>query len=452
MSETSRLSVRAQTSAYLTAAASGSFLSAYLLYAGHDVFALIVCLLSVVCYPFLAFSDRIVFDGKRLGRTGTVWNLWMMATGQRRKLKPRSIVHVETEALRAFRRGSNITYLYRTSLYGDDISFRFGSGRGYRDMIKAVFPLVDDNCLDVRSIELRDHLTDASTALMMAKSLNIPGSDVLDTGAILSKNERRVADINSPGEEEIKRSDELRSVANQLRANGRLLQALEAFRRALRLTPNNARLLYEFGRCLQSLASARGDQRLDRRSLAMLRLAELRSGSDMHLLSRIGETYFSIGAWKRAESVFKKAVENGAKGYRIFRGLGELALRDGKIAHAINYFAQSADVAKPLRVSRWANAETEYLRRLNDDDEYMELELGRINLFDTFDGARRTSLKVFLFGGTLLFVGLTSRVVLLTEIGWAVAGIALAITLASALLKQTFASRIPFELVDKDGK
>lgn len=450
MSEFSKISVRAQTSAYLTAAANGSFLSAYLLYAGYDLFAFLTGMLSVICYPLLAFTDRITFDGKRLGRTGLAWRLWMIATGQTRKLKPRSVVHVETEALRAFRRGSNVTYLYRTSLFGDDISFRFGSGRGYREMIKAVLPLVPEGCLDVRSAELRDHLTDASAALKQARTLKIPGSDVLDTGAILSKGDRRFSTVVSPGDEEIRRSNELRSVANQLRANGRLLQALEAFRRALRLTPNNGRLLYEFGRCLQSLASARGDKRLDRKSLAMLRLAELRSGGDINLLSRLGETYFSIGAWRRAESVFKKAVDRGAKGYRIFRGLGELALRDGKIAHAINYFAQSAEVAKPFRMSRWALAETEYLRRLNEDDEYMELELGRINLFDTFDGARRTSLKVFCFGLLVIVIGLTSGVVVVTEAGWAVAGVALFINLASAVLKQTFASRIPFDLIDKE--
>ena len=50
----------------------------------------------------------------------------------------------------------------------------------------------------------------------------------------------------------------------------------------------------------------------------------------------------------------KKAVDQGAKGHRTFRGLGELALRDGKIADAINYFAESAQVAKPSQVSRWA--------------------------------------------------------------------------------------------------
>jgi len=370
---TTRISVRAQTSAYLSAAASGSFLAAYLLYAGYDRLALLAVCMSLICYPFLAFNDRVVFDGKRIGRTGWVWQIFMVITGRRRKIKPQSIIHVETEALRAFRRGSNITYFYRTSLFGDDISLRFGSGRGYRDMIKAVLPLVSEGSLDVRSLELRDHLTDASLALTRARSLDIPSSDVLDTGAMFSKVERRLNFETAPNDERIRRANELRSVANQLRANGRLPQALEAFRRALRLTPDNARLLFEVGRCLQSLAAAKRDSRLDRRSLALLRLAERRSGGDVHLLSRIGETYFSIGSWVRAERTFKRALDHGAKGYRIFRGLGELALRDGKIAHAINYFAQSAQADGPSRVSRWARAETEYLRRLNNDDEYMEL-------------------------------------------------------------------------------
>ena len=41
----------------------------------------------------------------------------------------------------------------------------------------------------------------------------------------------------------------------------------------------------------------------------------------------------------------------------------------------------------------------------------MELELGRINLFDTFDGCRRTSVKVFGFGLALIVIGISSGVV-----------------------------------------
>jgi len=57
---------------------------------------------------------------------------------------------------------------------------------------------------------------------------------------------------------------------------------------------------------------------------------------------------------------------------------------------------------------------------------------------------------VFGFGLLLIFVGLASEVILITEVGWAVSGIALIISLASSGMKQMFASRIPFELIDKE--
>ena len=181
-----------------------------------------------------------------------------------------------------------------------------------------------------------------------------------------------------------------------------------------------------------------------------MRLAEAHSAGDVDLLTRLGETYFSAGLWQRAENAFKKASASKAAGYRIFRGLGELALRDGKIAHAINYFAQSAEVAKSKQLFRWATAETEYLRRINDDDEYMELELGRINLFDTFNGVRRTSLRIFLFGVLVTILGLFGGGEIVAEVGWAISGVSLFTSIASTLLRQTFASRIPFEMLNKD--
>jgi hypothetical protein len=80
----------------------------------------------------------------------------------------------------------------------------------------------------------------------------------------------------------------------------------------------------------------------------------------------------------------------------------------------------------------------------------MELEIGRINLYDTFDGARSTSMKIFCFGLFVITLGLVSYENLITDIGWAVSGLSLLIWVGSSLLKQSFASRIPFELLDKE--
>jgi len=427
-----------------------SFVAAFLSYIEHSTLALAAILAALTSFPVLASRDRIRFDGKRLSRTGVIWRLFRYFTKQPSRMRTRAVIHVETESFRAVRRGPNVKYIYRTSLHGADLSFRVASGRGYRAFIETVLPLIPDGCLDLKSIELRDHFVEASVAMQRANTLNIPRSDVLE-GGIEVKRQRKAHDASVAADADaVERSDELRKVANELRTNGRLLQAIEAFRRAIRLTPRDPRLIYEFARCIQSLGAARRDKKLERKAHAMLRLAELRSSGDSDLMSWLGETYFSMGEWRCAERIFKRAAESGKAGYRNFRGLGELALRDGKIAHAINHFAKSAEVAGPRTLFRWANAETEYLRHINDDDEYMEVEIGRVNLFDTFDGIRRTAMRIFCVGLPFILIGVTLSTSLVANIGWAVSGIALATAVFSALFKELFASRIPFDLVDKE--
>jgi tetratricopeptide (TPR) repeat protein len=443
------VSTRAFTTGYIYASVVSTFVGAYLLYIDRNLFALAAAVAAFIVIPILALTDRVVFDGRRIGRTGPLWRLLKKVTGLPRKVKPRAVVHVETEAIRAFRRGPNVKYLYRTTIHTSDIAFCIASGSGFREMIAEVLPRVPDGCLDLRSLELRDHLADQWKVEAEARSLQIPRSDVLDAAAILEKRGRRTLPVEPIDAGDMLKAEELRRVANKLRTSGKLLQALEAFRRALRLSPRDGRLLYEVGRCLQSFAAAKRDTRLDRKAHAILRLAERHSSGDGDLLSRLGETYFAAGYWSRAERVFKKAVDAGSAGFRVFRGLGELALRDGKIAHAINHFARSAEAAKPAPLFRWAMSESDYLRRLNDDEEYMELEIGRINLFDTFEGVRRTSRRIFAFGLIMIPSGLIVSPIV-TDIGWAVSGVSLLIWLAATILKQFFAARIPFDLLEKD--
>jgi len=80
----------------------------------------------------------------------------------------------------------------------------------------------------------------------------------------------------------------------------------------------------------------------------------------------------------------------------------------------------------------------------------MEVEIGRVNLFDTFDGIRRTAMRIFCVGLPFILIGVTLSTSLVANIGWAVSGIALATAVFSALFKELFASRIPFDLVDKE--
>jgi hypothetical protein len=80
----------------------------------------------------------------------------------------------------------------------------------------------------------------------------------------------------------------------------------------------------------------------------------------------------------------------------------------------------------------------------------MEVEIGRVNLFDSLESVRRTSTKVFCFGLLVIVSGLIFGTPLIAHIGWAVAGIALILGLGTAIFKQLFAARIPFEIVDKE--
>lgn len=445
----SRMYTRARTNAYFSTAAGLVFLAAFLLYLGFQLPALVSAISAFIVFPLLAMSDRVCFDGKRLYRTGIAWRLSIKLFGRRQRVKPKDVVHVETQALRAMRRGHNIIYRFRTSFHAADQVFSIGSGHGYRKMVAEVLPMIAESCLDVRSIELRDHLSAARDVEVRARQLHIPRSDVLDPKSMF-KREGRDRPAIEVGDEDLVRAEELRAVGNQLRTSGRLLQALEAFRRGLRIMPENGRLIYEIARCLQSLAASRRDPLLDRKAQAMLRLAERRSGHDTDLLMWLGETYFSMGALRRAETVFKRAASNGSESYRILRGLGELALREGRIAHAVNYFSNAAGLKLPAPLRRWARSEANYLRNLNDNEDYMDIEVSRLNLYDNLEGARRTSRKVFIFGIAVIASGFALAIEPIIDVGWAVSAVSLVIWLATSLFRHMFASRIPFELLDKD--
>ena len=79
------------------------------------------------------------------------------------------------------KRGGNVFYRYRTSVQGKDLQFVFASGgEDYRQMIHKLFPLLSENLLDNRSIELRDYLTEPKETLMKAEFAKIPSAEVLE--------------------------------------------------------------------------------------------------------------------------------------------------------------------------------------------------------------------------------------------------------------------------------
>ena len=442
------ISIRVSPNSYLAALFLAAFFSALLFYLQYDFWAIILFGSSWLILPFLLWSDRITFDGKRIMRTGYLPRAWANVNNSRFRLKISDIEQVETHALRALKRGGNVFYRYRTSIKGKGLEFVFGSGgEEYRRMIHTIFPLLSENILDNRSIELRDYLSEPKETLMKAEFSRIPSAEVLENSIDrhLLKNRKETSSV-----EEAEKAEDLRVLANELRLSGYLLQALEAFRRALVLNPKDGWTLFEFARCLHSFASSEHNPKLKKKAFAALRLAEKRSNADGELLSRLGETYFQFGDLRRAQKAFHKAIDTIEENFRSIRGLAEIALREGKIAHVIHHFASANRLAENKALRRWTRNETDYFTRLNNDEDYMDLEISRVNMLETLENSKMTALKIALFAFPAILIGVVLEETLLANIGWAVSSIALLIWVGLITTRNMLAERIPLDLVEED--
>jgi tetratricopeptide (TPR) repeat protein len=444
------VSIRVSPNSYFIALILGTFFTAFLFYLELDAAGVSLFVISWVCIPFFALNDRIVFDGRRLSRSGVIPRIWSWLHGSRRRLKLSDIEQIETQAVRALKRGGNVFYRYRTAVRGKDLQIAFASGGDdYRRMIAGILPRVADNVLDNRSMELRDHLADPKETLMKAEFEHIPSADVLKD-AVLAKHRKIRRLPREAATEDMERVDYLRSLANELRLNGYLLQALEAFRRALVIKPRDGRLLFEFARCLQSFAGTERNGKLERRAIAALRLAEMRADEDGDLLTRLGEAYFQAGDWQRAASAFQKALDRVGEGFRSARGLAEIALREGKIAHVIHHFSTANRLAETPSLRRWTKGEADYFSRLNADDEYMELEVSRVSMLETLERSKRTALHIAFIGFPTIFVGVLFEDALIADIGWAVSTISLLIWTGLIVSVRMLSPRIPYELMETE--
>lgn len=446
------VSIRVSPNSYVAAFLVGTFFSGFLIYLELDIYGFALFLLSWVAVPFLAFSDRIVFDGKRLMRTGLLPRICAAFNGSRRRLRISDIEQVDTQSIRALRRGGNIYYRYRTAIRGRSVSIVLVSGgEDYRSMISSILPLLSENVLDNRSIELRDHLIDPKEVKMKAAFARIPEADVLaDTFSRKSTGlSDQSADDTDHEDTANEKAEYLRCLGNELRVIGRLHQALESFRRALVLSPRNARIIFDFARCLHSFAGAERDPRLGLRSIAALRLAEKRAENDCDLLARLGETYFQLGEWRRAGIAFQRSLEV-AGNFLAARGMAEIALRDGKLAHVIHQFDEANRYAESPALRRYSRTEADYFTRLNNDDEYMEIEVGRVNLLESLENAKRTVIKIAYFGFLPLMFGLLVEDSLFADIGWAVIAVSLLIWVGLTMSARFLSDRIPYDLVETD--
>jgi tetratricopeptide (TPR) repeat protein len=446
-----RTSIRVSPNDYFIALFPATFFSGFLVYLEKDWAAGGLFLAAWTIFPILYWNDRIEFNGKRLNRTGILPRFWASLNAERSSLKISDVEQIETQALRALKRGGNVFYRYRTTVRGKGVRFAFASGgEDYRLMIRRVFPLVSENVLDNRSIELRDYLAEPKETLMKAEFEHIPSAEVLENSLGENGFRRTKRASKKVSAEEIEKADYLHRLANELRLSGYLLQSLEAFRRALLLNPKNARLLFDFARCLNSFAGSEHSERLQKKSIAALRLAEKRAGGDGELLARLGESYFQFGDYRRAKAVFAKALEQAEKNFRSVRGLAEIALREGKIAYVIHHFSAANRFAETASLRRWTRDESEYFSRLNDDEDYMEMEISRVNLLETLENAQKTTLRIALFGFPLILTGLILEENLLTNVGWTISSMAMLAWLGVIMSVNIFAGRIPYELIEEE--
>jgi len=440
--------VRAPFNSYITAFLLGSYSCALAFYAEYTIAGFVLFTLSWVVVPFFAASDHIVFNGRRLSRTGILPTLWARFNSRRTSLRLSDIEQVDTQAVRVLRRGNRVHYRYRTCVRGRGISLSFTShGENFRRLVGALLPKLNEEVLDARSLDLRAYPIEPKEALMKASFAGIPSSDVLRDTVMTRPSKMRgraeaELDISEDGENRVRY---LADLGNELRLSGHLVRALECFRRALLIQRKDGRLIYDFSRCLQSLAATERDQKLARRSMAALKLAERYADEDAALLARIGESFAQIGDWRRAEKAFNRAAEAGGDTFLASRGLAETALRDGKIAHVIHRFVAAANSTLSPALRRWSRDEADYYRNLNSDNTYMEMEVGRVGLLDSLQRTRRTLLRITSFGFFVLAVGITSADEQIVSVGWAVTAIALSIWLGLKIASGVLAERIAYD-------
>lgn len=444
----SPVSVRVSPHSYFVAVFLGTFLAAFLFYLEMEEAGWAAFVIAWFVVPFLALRDTISFDGKALRRTGVVPKLWQWFNGGRRRLRLIDIEQVETHALRTWRRGGTVHYRFRTSLRGRGVSVVFASGgESFRQMIGAILPRLPEDALDIRSLDLRSYLGDPREVVMKAESARIPSDEMLErefrrNGVMRSETARAT--------EEVGRAEHLRELGNELRTTGHTARGLEAFRQALRIHTPSGRLLFDFARCLHSFAGAQRDPRAERRSLAALRLSELRAGDDGELVARIGEAFHQFGEFRQAERAFKRAIETASGRFRAAKGLAEIALNEGKIAHVIHHFAAANRAADTASLRRWAKAEADYFSNLNSDEEYMETEIHRVQLFESMERSKWIALRIAFLSFPFVTVGLLFGDALVTNIGWAVSGVSLLIWAGLVVTGQLVSRRIPYELMPDD--
>ena len=440
--------VRVSPGGYLAAAALLTFISLLCLRTNRNLAALIIVLGTWTTIPLLVFTNRLRFDGHTLSRSGLFTFIARLLNVRGQWLALDDIERVEVATLRTLRRGGNVRYRYRIEIAGKGLFLTFASGgEGFRRMARMLLPRIPDYKLDARACELRDHLKDARTVRAEAANLGIAAASVLEETSEASRKMRLPTLEHEISETDVERAKLLRRTANDLRTCGRLGQSAEAFRRAFHLSGTDPWLLYEYARLLRSQASAFSDARLLGRACAALRLAANRGASDVHLLERVGESFLEYGDPRRAAKIFRRALDMNDAACRAQLGLAEVALIEGKLAHVIHHYNETARVAPDKAVMRLARREADYYSRLNDDEDYLAAELRRMNWLDGAGRVQQMAARVS-FAALLVALVTSSMDQVVAGLGWAIASSSIIAWSGSLITRKLLTARSRIDTSD----
>lgn len=446
------ITVRSSPHSYLGAAFVFSYAAGFLFYVGYDPSGFVALFIALIAIPILYLTDKLAFDGRSIYRTGILPTWWSRFNRSRRRIRLHDINAVETQAIRAVRRGATVKYRYRTAFHGKGIMLAAASGSdSFRTLIQAVLPQLDDSILDIRSVELRDHLADTKEVLMKAEFARIPSSSSLesDIEKALSlprkhatKKRHTLKDDETP--------EYLLALGNELRTAGFLARGYEAMRRSVVWRPDNAEGLLDLGKCMISIAAATKKGRIERRGLATLRLAGVRGNGDRYLLTRLGECYAQIGHWELAEKLFQRIADESIDTFRSARGRAEAALRSGKIAHVIHQYGAAERLAGNSAQRKWAKGEGDYYVNLNGDEEYMQTEVARVSSLENASRAMGTTLRLAMFSFPVIATGMIFDEPIVANVGWAVSAVSITIWCTLLVVTKFLTRRIPYDLFESE--
>src|SRR5689334_5795394 len=103
---------------YLASSFVATFAAGLLAYLDYGAFAIPLFIVGWLIIPALWLTDKIVFDGRRIRRTGIPTRIFSRLTATRDRLKLNDIEQIETAVFSGIKRGRNVQYTYRTSVAG----------------------------------------------------------------------------------------------------------------------------------------------------------------------------------------------------------------------------------------------------------------------------------------------------------------------------------------------